>query len=303
MDRRALALRIHGQPQDPYLMDADARRKRDAFLRLLRGRPAIMGILNLTPDSFFDGGRFEHLEAALAQARRLSAEGCDILDVGGESTRPGAKPVPEADEWRRLEAVLAALASDLPVPLSIDTSKAAIAQRAIDCGAVLVNDVWGLQKDPAMANTIAQAEAAVVIMHNRADKDETVDIIGDMRRFFDRSLALADRAGIPRALIILDPGIGFGKTSRQNCQALTRLGEFADLGLPVLVGTSRKGFLGSLGTKGAERTLSGTLAANLAAAAAGAAIFRVHDVAEHVAALAVFHTIRSAGRAPGLSSP
>lgn len=276
-------------------MQAAAALKRDRFLHTLALRPAVMGILNLTPDSFSDGGSFQDLAAARAHAGQLVAAGCDIVDVGGESTRPGAMPVPEADEWARIKAAVAALAEELEVPLSIDTSKAAVARRALDLGAVLVNDVWGLQQDPAMAETIAQAQAAVVIMHNRAATDATRDIVCEMRAFFERSLCIAQAAGIPRAHIILDPGIGFAKTSRQNCEALARLGELADFGLPLLVGPSRKGFLGSLSPRGSERTLAGTLAANLAAAAAGASIFRVHDVAEHVAALSVFHTIRTAG--------
>ena len=276
-------------------MQADASRKRDQFLHTLARRPAVMGILNVTPDSFSDGGQFNNFSAALAQAKRLAAEGCDIIDIGGESTRPGATPVSAADELARIEPVVAALAGELDVPLSIDTSKAQVAKRAIERGAVLVNDVWGLQRDPAMATTIAAAGAAVVIMHNRAATDPTRDILSDIRAFFARSLRLAAAAGIPRAHILLDPGIGFAKTSRQNCEALARLSELGDLGLPVLVGVSRKGFLGSLDPKGRERTLTGTLAANLAAAAAGASVFRVHDVAAHVTALSVFHSIRAAG--------
>jgi dihydropteroate synthase len=197
----------------------------------------------------------------------------------------------------RIEPVVSALARALDVPLSIDTSKAGVAKRAIELGAVLVNDVWGLQQDPTMADTIAAAQAAVVIMHNRSHIDATLDIVSEIRGFFARSLKIADAAGIPRARIILDPGIGFAKTSRQNCEAVARLSELGDWGLPLMVGASRKGFLGSLGTHGRERTLIGTLAANLAAAAAGASVFRVHDVAEHVTALAVFHTIRAAGTA------
>lgn len=277
-------------------MQAAAARKRDRFLHALCRRPMVMGILNVTPDSFSDGGRFVELAAAFAQARRLCAQGCDILDIGGESTRPGATPVSESEELGRIEALLAALAVELEVPLSVDTSKARVAARAIDLGAVLVNDVWGLQHDPAMAATVAAAQAAVVIMHNRSDTDGSLDIISDMRAFFARSLTIAEAAGIPRAHIILDPGIGFGKTSRQNCEAITRLSELADLRLPFMVGASRKGFLGSLGTDGLERTLIGTIAASLAAAASGAVIFRVHDVAEHIAALSVFHTIRASGR-------
>jgi dihydropteroate synthase len=276
-------------------MQADAVQKRDEFLQTLARRPAVMGILNVTPDSFSDGGRFNNFAAALAQARRMAAEGCDIVDIGGESTRPGATPVSAGEELARIESVVAALASELAVPLSIDTSKAQVAKRAIERGAVLVNDVWGLQRDPAMADVIAAASAVVVIMHNRDHTDETLDIIGDIRGYFARSLKIAEAAGIPRAHILLDPGIGFAKSSRQNCEAVARLSELTDWGLPLLIGASRKGFLGSLGTQGAERTLVGTLAANLAAAASGASVFRVHDVAEHVTALSVFHTIRTAG--------
>jgi dihydropteroate synthase len=157
--------------------------------------------------------------------------------------------------------------------------------------------VWGLQKDPKMAGVIAETEAAVVIMHNRTESDETVDIVADIRRFFDRSLALAARAGIPRERIILDPGVGFGKTARQNLEALARIPDLKEYGLPILVGASRKAFLGSLTGDGIEATLVGTVAVSLAAAAAGASLFRVHDVAEHVAAFRVFQTVRSnAGR-------
>jgi dihydropteroate synthase len=251
-----------------------------------------MGILNLTPDSFSDGGRHGSVAAAVRHAQALAADGADIIDIGGESVRPGATPVAPDEELRRIGPVLAELGETLAIPFSIDTSKAAVAARALQHGAVLVNDVWGLQHDPAMADTVAAAEAAVVVMHNRAEKDETVDIVADIRRFFDRALALAMRAGIAREHVILDPGIAFAKTSRQNREVLTRLAELKDYGLPLMVGVSRKGFLGSLSAGSPEATLAGTIAANLAAAAAGAALFRVHDVAEHVQALRVFHTIR-----------
>jgi dihydropteroate synthase len=186
----------------------------------------------------------------------------------------------------------------IDAPLSIDTYKAAVARRAAEIGAILVNDVWGLQHDPGMADAVAETETAVVIMHNRAQRDAAIDILADIRRFFDRSLALADAASIPRNRIILDPGVGFGKTSRQNVEAVARIGELRDYGLPVLIGVSRKSFLGSLVEVGVEERLVATLAANLAAAASGAAIFRVHDVAEHVAALKVFGTIRAASESP-----
>ena len=272
-------------------MRAEARAKRDAFLNKLKSRPAVMGILNLTPDSFSDGGRFQNPDAAIAHAKSMVVAGCDIVDIGGESTRPSASPVSEAEELARVEQVLTALAGLLDVPVSIDTSKAAVAVRAVEIGAAVVNDVWGLQKDPGMPDAVAQAEAAVIIMHNRTEKDERADILADMRRFFDRSLALAAKAGIPKDVIILDPGIGFGKTSRQNVEAVARIPDLKDYGLPILVGASRKAFLGSLTGDGIEATLIGTVAANLVAAAAGASIFRVHDVAEHVAALRIFHSM------------
>ena len=273
-------------------MRADQRAKREAFLNKIGTRPVVMGILNLTPDSFSDGGQFVAPEAALARARRMAAEGCDIIDVGGESTRPGASPVAEAEELARVESVLAKLAGTLEVPVSIDTYKANVAARAVELGAVLVNDVWGLQKDPAMADAVAAAEAAVVVMHNRVEKDPSIDIIGDIRRFFARSLALAEKAGIAQSHVILDPGIAFGKTGRQNVEVISRLGELRDFGCPILVGVSRKTFLGSLVEGAVEGQLMGTVAASLAAFSAGASVLRVHDVAEHVAALKVFHAIR-----------
>ncbi|MFL6949103.1 MAG: dihydropteroate synthase [Xanthobacteraceae bacterium] len=265
--------------------------RRDAFLQNLHLGPVVMGILNVTPDSFFDGGRLQDVAAAVAHARKLIAEGCAIVDVGGESARPGAVPITAADELARVEPVLSSLAR-IDAPVSIDTSKAEVAARALELGAIAVNDVGGLQKDARMADVVAAAEAIVFIMHNRAEKDEGIDIVAELRRFFDASLRLADRAGIPRDRIILDPGIGFGKTSRQNRDAIARLPELKDYGLPIMVGVSRKAFLGSLMDDRAEASLSGTIAANLAAAAAGATIFRVHEVAEHVAALKVFHAIR-----------
>jgi dihydropteroate synthase len=266
--------------------------KRDAFLAKIGVRPVIFGVLNLTPDSFSDGNRFLTTDAALSHARRLAAGGCDIIDVGGESTRPGALAVAEGEELARVEHVLRALAEN-EVPFSIDTYKASVAARAIELGAVLVNDVWGLQKDAAMADTVAAAEAAVVIMHNRAQKDAAIDIIADIRRFFGHSLMLAEKANIPRSRIILDPGIAFGKTALQNVQVIVRLDELTDFDCPILVGISRKTFLGSLVEGGIEGTLVGTVAASLAALACGASLFRVHDVAEHIAALKVFHTIWS----------
>ena len=234
MGGRALAVRIR-RHQGKDLMRAEVRAKRDAFLHKLKSRPAVMGILNLTPDSFSDGGRFQAFDAAIAHAKSMVVAGCDIVDIGGESTRPSATPVSEAEELARVGEVLRALAA-----------------RAIDTGAAVINDVWGLQKDPDMAAVAAETEAALIIMHNREEKDEQVDILADIRRFFDRSLALARKAGIPEDVIILDPGIGFGKTSRQKVEAVARIPDLKEYGLPILVGDSRKAFLGSL--TGAKRT-------------------------------------------------
>lgn len=271
-------------------MRAAQRAKRDAFLDKIGIRPVVMGILNVTPDSFSDGSRFIAADAALSHATQMWEEGADIVDVGGESTRPGALPVTEAEEFARIQFILAEL-GNREIPISIDTYKANIAVRALDLGAVVVNDVWGLQKDPAMADAVAAAGAAVVIMHNRAEKDSTIDIIADIRRFFTHSLTLADKAGIPRTRIVLDPGIAFGKTARQNVEVIVRLRELMDFDCPILIGVSRKAFLGSLIEGAIESTPFGTIAASLAACAAGASLFRVHDVAEHVAALKVFHAV------------
>ncbi|MGA9137751.1 MAG: dihydropteroate synthase [Methylovirgula sp.] len=254
-----------------------------------------MGILNVTPDSFSDGGKFQTREAALAQARKLTFEGADIIDLGAESTRPGHVPVAQEVELARLDPLLADVVGATERPVSIDTYKATVARRALEQGAVVVNDVWGLQRDPAMADTVAEAKAIVVIMHNRDSVDPELDIIADMRRFFDRSLTLADHAGIPRRHIILDPGIGFGKTKDQNLAALRGLDGFvAFYGLPLLVGVSRKSLFGPILGAGVDGRLIGTLATNLIAAAHGASIFRVHDAAEHVAAFKVYDAIEHA---------
>ena len=269
--------------------------KRDHLLGLLGARSVIMGILNVTPDSFSDGGKFQTRDAALAQVRKLAADGADIIDVGAESTRPGHVPVPEDVELARLAPLLGDIVTATDKPVSIDTYKAAVARQAIGQGVVIVNDVWGLQKDAAMADTVAEGNAIVVVMHNRESVDPDLDIIADMRRFFDHSLSLADRAGIPRRHIILDPGIGFGKTKDQNLLALRGLDGFLEFyGLPLLVGVSRKSLFGPILGAGVDGRLIGTLATNLIAAAHGASIFRVHDVAEHVAGFKVYDAIEQA---------
>lgn len=257
-----------------------------------------MGIVNVTPDSFSDGGLFVSPAAALAQARKLAAEGADIVDVGAESTRPGHTPVPADEEWARLSPLLAALVEEAGVPVSIDTYKAETARRALSLGVAVVNDVWGLQRDPGMAEVVAAAGAGVVVMHNRDGADPQIDIVEDMLRFFERSLEIARRAGVDAAHVALDPGIGFGKSREQNYQALRAIPRLLALGFPLLVGVSRKSIFRGLPDGLIEGRLIGTIAANLIAATDGAQIFRVHDVAEHRAAFEVFRALR-AGSAGG----
>lgn len=269
---------------------------RDRFLSLIGTRPVIMGIVNVTPDSFSDGGLFATREAALAQAKKLVSEGADIVDVGAESTRPGHTPLTADEEWARLEPLLAALVGQAGAPVSIDTYKAETARRALALGVCLVNDVWGLQRDPKMAPTIAEAGAAVVIMHNRETTAPEIDIVADMKRFFARSLDVARRAGVPERHILLDPGIGFGKSREQNYEALRAIQELLALGFPLLIGVSRKSLFKGLGDGLLEGRLVGTLAANLLAAREGAQVFRVHDAAEHRAA---FDVLRVLARRPG----
>jgi dihydropteroate synthase len=268
--------------------------RRDRFLGEIGKKSLIMGIVNVTPDSFSDGGRFFAPEAAIAQAQKLAADGADIVDVGAESTRPGHMPISAEEELARLEPLLALVVASVDIAVSVDTMKAKVARRAVELGASVINDVWGLRKDPAMADTVAETGAAVVIMHNRENVDRGLDIIADIQRFFETSLGLADKAGIPRQRIMLDPGIGFGKSQQQNLDALARLSELKIFGLPILVGVSRKSLLGELAGTPIEARLIPTIAANLAAAMRGAKIFRVHDVADHVTAFKVFDAIARA---------
>jgi dihydropteroate synthase len=257
--------------------------------------PLVMGVLNVTPDSFSDGGRFLEPRAAIEQAQRLAAEGADILDIGAESTRPygGAVRVPLDEERARLDPVLRAVVA-LGVPVSIDTLKAAVAAWALEAGAAIVNDVWGLQRDPDMARVVADHEAPVIIMHNREEADPAIDIIKDVTEFFSRSLEIAWSAGIHRHRIVLDPGIGFGKTPEQSLICIARLHTFAGFGLPLLVGASRKRFIASIVPSEPMQRLGGSIAAHLLAVEHGAAIVRAHDVAPTVQALAVAAEIRRA---------
>jgi dihydropteroate synthase len=274
----------------------DDKKSSDPLSRLLAlGRPVVMGVLNVTPDSFSDGGRFLDPAAAIAQARRMIAEGADVLDVGAESTRPygGAVAVPIAEEMRRLASVLPTVVA-LGVPVSIDTMKAEVAAWALAEGAAIVNDVWGLQRDGDLARVVAERTVPVIIMHNREAADPSIDIIADMSAFFSRSLDIAARAGIARQNIVLDPGIGFGKTPEQSLTAIARLSELRSFGLPLLVGASRKRFIDKVSPAPPDQRLGGSIAAHVLAVAGGAAIIRTHDVAETVQALRVAAAIGSA---------
>ncbi len=258
-------------------------------LRALLSRPtaAVMGVLNVTPDSFSDGGKFVAPERALAQARRMIAEGADIIDIGAESTRPyGAQPVSADAERERLQPVLADIAA-LGIPVSIDSMKASVTAWALQAGAVIANDVWGLQRDPDIAALVAERGSPVIIMHNRDGADASLDIMQDIAAFFHRSLDIAAKAGISADNIVLDPGIGFGKTHQQSMTALARLDELLVFNLPLLVGASRKRFIDAVTPSTPDQRLGGSIAAHVIAANRGARIIRTHDVAETMQALRV----------------
>ena len=268
-----------------------------AVLPALKSRPypAVMGVLNLTPDSFSDGGQFTAPDRALAQARRMIAEGADIIDIGAESTRPyGSEPISAEEELQRLQPVLPDVVA-LGIPVSIDSMKSAVVAWALDQGAAIANDVWGLQRDTGMAGLVAARGAPVIIMHNRDSADPAVDIMQDIVDFFARSLDIAAEAGISPDKIVLDPGIGFGKTPEQSMTALARLAELQSFGFPLLVGASRKRFISTVTPSEPHQRLGGSIAAHLLAAQNGARIIRAHDVAETVQALRVTAAIREQG--------
>jgi dihydropteroate synthase len=264
-----------------------------ALQRLLaERRPLVMSILNVTPDSFSDGGRFIDPKAALAHARQMIAEGADIIDIGAESTRPytGAQPVSLDDEIARLVPVLKPVV-ELGAPVSIDTLKPKTAAWALDQGAAILNDVWGLQRDPDMARVAAEHEVPIVVMHNREQPDPTLDIMADIAAFFLRSLEIASTAGVRGDNIVLDPGIGFGKTPEQSIEVIARLAELKTFGLPILIGLSRKRFIDAVSPSQPQQRIGGSIAGNLMAVHAGANILRVHDVAETVQALRLMNAI------------
>lgn len=249
------------------------------------GRTLVMGILNITPDSFSDGGRFAALDQAIAQALRMAEEGVDIVDIGAESTRPGHEPVPAEAEIARLTPVLSALRGRLPCPISVDTMKADVAEAAIALGASIINDVWGFQKDPRLADIAARGKTGVVLMHNRTTIDGHVNIADDIAQFLTTSLALTDKAHIPRERVALDPGIGFGKTLEQNIDAIKEIGRLKAFGTGILVGASRKSMIGKItDAPTTDERLPGTIALHTIAILNGANIIRVHDVKEAIQA-------------------
>jgi dihydropteroate synthase len=258
--------------------------------------PVIMGIVNVTPDSFSDGGLFLDADAAVEQGQRLAAEGAAILDVGGESTRPGADPVPEEEELRRVLPVVERLAADGGggLDVSIDTTKAAVARAALEAGATIVNDVSAFRFDAELAGVVAEAGAGCCLMHmlgeprTMQDDPRYDDVVSDVKAFLEERLAFAVAEGVEEERIWLDPGIGFGKTVRHNLELLRRLDEIVAIGRPIVVGASRKSFLGRLaGGRDERERLPGTIAANVLALERGATVFRVHDVAQNADALAV----------------
>ncbi len=248
-------------------------------------RTLIMGILNVTPDSFSDGGRYHTVERAVERAREMVAQGADLIDVGGESTRPGAEPVAAAEELARVAPVIRALAVAVPVPISIDTYKAEVARAAVAAGAGLVNDVRGLQGVPDMAAAVAELGVPVVVMHGMREHvagqpPNYGDLMAEIKDFLRRSLALAEAAGIPGERVIVDPGFGFGKTAEHNLEVMARLGELHELGRPILLGPSRKSTIGKVLDLPVDQRVEGTAALVALAVAQGVDIVRVHDVRE-----------------------
>ncbi len=280
----------------------------EGFVLRLRGRevplgprPWVQGILNVTPDSFSDGGRFLDPAAAVARGRAMAEEGADLLDGGGESTRPGSAPVPEAEERARVIPVIRALARDVAVPISVDTSKASVAAAALEAGAAMVNDVTALRGDPAMAGVLARAGGALVLMHMQGEPRTMQaaprygEVVAEVAAFLRERVEAAVAAGIAREQLLVDPGIGFGKTLEHNLEILRRLGELRSIGRPILVGPSRKSFLGALLDLPVGERLEGTLAAVAACVLRGALVVRVHDVRAAARAVRVAAALRSDG--------
>jgi dihydropteroate synthase len=252
----------------------------------LDAAPVLMGIVNVTPDSFSDGGEFVTADAAIARAHEMAREGAQIIDIGGESTRPGAEPITPAEEQRRIMPVVEGL-SNSGLLLSVDTFREETARLALAAGAHIVNDVWGLQREPGIANVAARVGAGLVVMHTGRDRYKLEDVIADQMSFLNRSLSIARSAGVSDMQIVLDPGFGFAKDSHENIELVARFGELTGLGFPLMAGTSRKRFLGSVTGRDARERGPATAATSVLLRLAGASLFRVHDVAMNRDALAV----------------
>ena len=266
---------------------------RDRFLSQARQRALVMGILNVTPDSFSDGGQHEGFETAMAHAALMVAEGADIIDVGGESTRPGATPVSEADELARVIGIVEALAGPERAPVSIDTYKASVARAAAEAGAVILNDISGLA-DPDMVHAAAETGSALVVTYNRGKADAGIDVARDMPAFFEAALETCVAAGVPERHVILDPGVGFAKTLKQNFEVLAHVEALVATGCLVLIGVSRKSFIGKVLDVEVDDRLIGSLSAGLDSLQRGAHILRVHDVAAHRQAITIREHISDA---------
>ena len=247
-------------------------------------RTYIMGILNVTPDSFSDGGNFNSVDKALEHAREMIKEGADIIDLGGESTRPGHEYVDADEELRRIIPVIKKLKSELDIPISVDTYKAKVAEESLKLGVEMINDVWGLRKDKDMANVIAKYDAHVCIMHNQDNTEYDKDIMESIKEFLLESINIAIESGIDKDKIVLDPGIGFGKTYEQNLEVLKRLGELKSLGYPILLGTSRKSVIGNTLNLPPQERVEGTIATTVLGIKDGVDIVRVHDVEKNLRA-------------------
>jgi dihydropteroate synthase len=241
-------------------------------------RTYVMGIVNVTPDSFSGDGLGADQDGAVSQGLRMVQEGADLLDVGGESTRPGHVPITTAEEIARTEAVVQRLAAESGVPVSIDSYKLDVANAAVSAGATILNDIWGLTRSPVLADLAARMGCAIVVMHNQDGTEYSGDLMAEVKRFLRESVRIALEAGIPRGRVIVDPGIGFGKTAEQNWEVMRRLNELSELGQPVLIGTSRKSFIGKLLDLPVTDRIEGTAATVAAAVLRGADVVRVHDV-------------------------
>lgn len=254
-------------------------------------RTIIMGILNITPDSFSDGGSYLDPEQAVAHAREMVAQGADIIDIGAESTRPGGEQVTADEELKRILPVIERLAAQIDVPLSIDTYKAEVAELAMQAGAHMLNDVWGLQHDREMAMVAARHKVPIVVMHNQIGTQYAGDIMQEIKRFLRESIRIAQDAGIERGDIIVDPGLGFGKTVQHNIEIMSRLGELNELGCPILLGASRKAMIGRILDLPAPDRVEGTLATTVMGIIQGVDVVRVHDVQENSRAARVTDAI------------